>query len=59
MRKLLLFLLLALPFWSNLQAQHYNVTLQPGRFVFKLKPEFRQVIVKDKIKHDNLNRILN
>lgn len=57
MHKLLLSLLLTLAFLGNLQAQN-KVTLQPGRFVFKLKPEFRQVIQNEKINHDNLRRVL-
>src|SRR5688572_5746779 len=58
MRKLLLFLLLTLPFLSTLQAQN-KVSLQPGRFVFKLKPEFREAIKNNTVQNDNLNQALS
>ncbi len=58
MRTFLLFFLFLIPFFSQLHAQEATVKLQPGRMVFKLKPEFRTAIYNQQIRNEKLNQAL-
>lgn len=59
MRRILLFLFTLLAFSGCLLAQDYQVKIQPGKLVFKLKPEYRQAVTNNQVRNDKLRQALS